>query len=208
MVFFIFYVIGVSGCLIFINYFFRQPSRVIPGNKNLFVSPANGKVIAIRPFDTQFYTEPKYDTSGAVEIWTKEVGASGTVISIALSITDVHYQRAPIDSLVISNTYTPGRFENAMNYSKDNYAKAQNEHTEILLLAAGGKFKYKIVQIAGFIARKIETYVNSGDAVAQGDVIGLIKFGSQVTVVLPAGIEVLVKEDDVLVDGETILAFV
>jgi phosphatidylserine decarboxylase len=41
--------------------------------------------------------------------------------------------------------------------------------------------------------------------VKQGDVIGLIKLGSQVTVLLPHDVTVLVKNGDVTVDGETIL---
>ena len=32
-------------------YFLRSPQRAIPNNDELFVSPANGKIIAIIPFD-------------------------------------------------------------------------------------------------------------------------------------------------------------
>jgi phosphatidylserine decarboxylase len=65
--------------------------------------------------------------------------------------------------------------------------------------------KYKVIQIAGFLARRIVDMTVPNQVVKQGDVIGLIKLGSQVTVLLPHDVTVLVKNGDVTVDGETIL---
>jgi len=66
--------------------------------------------------------------------------------------------------------------------------------------------KYKVVQIAGFLARRIEDYLQPNQSLHQGDVIGLIKFGSQITVVLPHTAKVLAKKNEVVVDGESVLA--
>jgi phosphatidylserine decarboxylase len=39
----------------------------------------------------------------------------------------------------------------------------------------------------------------------QGDILGVIKMGSQVVIVLPKQINVVVKAGDRLIDGETII---
>ncbi|HLP20330.1 MAG TPA: phosphatidylserine decarboxylase, partial [Chitinophagales bacterium] len=75
---------------------------------------------------------------------------------------------------------------------------------EFLMETTTGK-KYKVVQIAGFVARRIVDYTANEQEVKQGDVIGLIKFGSQVSVLLPHDVAVDVKVGDVTIDGESIL---
>lgn len=205
-IFFIFALFGTTGVLLFDRFFLRMPGRSIPNNSGLFVSPANGKVASVKPFNNEkYFIEPKYDDIGAVRIWTDKVGPSGTVISITLNLTNVHYQRAPVDSTVLEKQYTPGSFLNAL--SDANKAQQYNENNSILFVADAG-YKYKIVQIAGLLARKIEDYVETSQPVKQGKVIGLIKLGSQVTIILPEDVKVIVKPGDELIDGETVIGTV
>ena len=184
-------------------WFLRQPNRNIPGNSQVFVSPANGKIVSIHKWNSQSLVVTK-EEFGAINVWTKDVDTAGTIISIQMDVTNVHYQRAPIAGKVVNETYTHGSFHNAVQMSNEYGIRFENEHNEYLMETPTGK-KYKVIQIAGFLARRIVDYTKPGQAVKQGDVIGLIKLGSQVTVLLPHDVEVLVKSGDVTIDGETIL---
>ena len=63
-----------------------------------------------------------------------------------------------------------------------------------------------VVQIAGLVARRIVPFVQEGHAVAAGDRIGMIRFGSRLDVYLPEGTKALVAEGQTAIAGETILA--
>ena len=184
-------------------WFLRQPDRNIPGNDHVFVSPANGKIVSIHTWNSQSLVVTK-EEFGAINVWTKDVDSAGTIISIQMDVTNVHYQRAPVAGKIISETYTHGSFHNAVQMSNEYGIRFENEHNEFLMETPSGK-KYKVIQIAGFLARRIVDMTKPGQVVKQGDVIGLIKLGSQVTVLLPHDVQVLVKNGDVTVDGETIL---
>ena len=213
----LFALIGLALSFLYTNfYFLRLPARTIPNDNSLLVSPANGKVVAVRKFDltaapdpSEYITEQKDSPltfPGAVRILASDVAPTGYIISIALNLSNVHYQRAPAQSIVINKIYTPGSFNNALKMDGENFFRYENEHNEILLSDNAGGFKYKVVQIAGYLARRIEDYVTIGQQVEQGDVIGLINFGSQVTVLVPSSVNILVKEGDILIDGETPIA--
>lgn len=185
-------------------WFLRQPARNIPHNNNLYVSPANGEIVSIKKWNTETLQETK-GSLGVINVWTKDVDTAGTIISIQMDPMNVHYQRAPMAGKVISKNYATGSFNNAVVMSNEYGIRFENEHNEFLLENTSGK-KYKIIQIAGFLARRIVDYTKAEQAIEQGDVIGLIKFGSQVTVILPHDAEVTAKVGDVTIDGETILA--
>jgi phosphatidylserine decarboxylase len=185
-------------------WFLRQPVRNCPANDHVFVSPANGKIVSIHKWNSQSLVVTK-EEYGAINVWTKDVDTAGTIISIQMDVTNVHYQRAPVAGKVIAETYTHGSFHNAVQMSNEYGIRFENEHNEFLMETAGGK-RYKVIQIAGFLARRIVDYTKPGQVVKQGDVIGLIKLGSQVTVLLPHDVEVVAKNGDVTIDGETILA--
>ena len=185
-------------------WFLRQPERNIPGNENVFVSPANGKVVSVREWNEAVLQECKGDL-GVINVWTKDVDTAGTIISIQMNPMNVHYQRAPTGGKVISKQYSEGLFNNAVTMCNDYGIRFENEHNEILMQTTSGK-NYKVIQIAGFLARRIEDYVAPEQTLKQGEVIGLIKLGSQVTVILPRGIRPTVKVGDKTIDGETVIA--
>lgn len=167
----------------FCAWFFRSPERSIPAEPGVLVSPADGKVIAVVPFE---------------DPWL----GKGTEIRIFLSVFNVHVQRSPFttEALVEGTRYFAGKFL-AASVPK---ASLENEQHWFRLSSLGRKVVVK--QIAGLIARRILPWARPGDALKGGQLIGLIQFGSQVDLGVEAGAEVLAKVGDVVVGGETVLA--
>ena len=77
----------------------------------------------------------------------------------------------------------------------------ENERNEIIIK---GKITCKVIQIAGYLARRIECFVKQGDTVNAGDIIGLINLGSQTALIVPK-IKLTVKEGDIVQVGETVI---
>jgi phosphatidylserine decarboxylase len=62
-----------------------------------------------------------------------------------------------------------------------------------------------VVQIAGFLARRISSTVNMGERLKRGDRIGMIKLGSKVDLYLPDGVNPVVKVGDKVKAGISII---
>lgn len=186
-------------------WFLRLPERTFDSKENVLVSPANGLVASVSAYNDSFIevTKAKY---GVINVWTKDVDTAGTIISIVMNVTNVHYQRAPLTSKIISHRYTEGKFNNAVANDNPFGIRFENEHNEILFENAEGK-RVKIIQIAGLVARRIVDFVKPEQQVKKGDVVGLIKLGSQVTVILPKGVKPLVKPGQTILDGEPLAEF-
>ena len=184
-------------------WFLRQPERHIPHDNHLFISPANGVVVSVTHWDNAYLaiTKEKY---GLINVWAADVDTAGTMVSIQMDPTHVHYQRSPLDCRVLAHKHSTGNFNNALQSDNPYGIRFENEHNEILIQGADSS-KYKIVQIAGFVARRIEDYVKPGQAEKQGEIIGLIKLGSQVTVILPHNVKVSAKVGETVIDGESVL---
>ena len=170
----------------FLVYFFRDPERSIPQAERLVVAPADGRVVAIKPFPD----------------WKGPFGEPLTRVSIFLSVLDVHVNRAPLTSVVNAVTYTPGRFLVAW----DERASTANEQTLIHFASPDGDVWVK--QIAGILARRIVCRVRQGQKVRAGDRIGLIRFGSRVDVILPATVELKVRRGHPVKGGSTVLGVI
>ena len=164
----------------FMAYFFRDPRRAVPSESGLVVSPADGKVTRIEKL-----------SGGGAE--------SPTVVSIFLSPFDVHINRAPIAGEVVDVTYTKGRFIAAT--SDD--ASLVNEQNALTI--KGERMTVVCKQIAGVLARRIVCWKRPGDNLELGERFGLIKFGSRTDLVLPHGVEVLVKVGERVSGGVTII---
>src|SRR5579863_6486538 len=82
-------------------WFLRQPERKIPHNDKVFVSPANGKIVSVKKWNSESLIVTK-EQFGAINVWTKDVDTAGTIVSIQMDVTNVHYQRAPVSGKVIS----------------------------------------------------------------------------------------------------------
>lgn len=160
----------------FCLYFFRDPEREIPQGP-VAVSPADGKVVAVRP-----------------------EGPSQRRVSIFLNIFDVHVNRTPIAGTITEVQYHKGRFLVA---SKEQ-ASIQNEQNTVVVEDNGTRVVFK--QIAGLIARRIVFNKKPGDRVATGERVGLIKFGSRVDVMFGPEWDILVREGMRVAAGSSILA--
>jgi phosphatidylserine decarboxylase len=167
---------------LFMLYFFRDPERRVPEGENIFVSPADGKVILIR----NLYEE-KFLKSDAVEV------------SIFMSPLDVHVNRAPSDGIVESVVHTPGKFLSAFKPE----ASLQNENIAMVLKAKHGRILVR--QVAGFLARRAVCRVKPGDSLRKGERYGIIKFSSRLDSYLPGDAQIRVKLGDRVKAGETVI---
>jgi len=177
-------------------YFLRDPARTIAEGDNI-VSPADGKVIAIHRVHTDMINIPK-GMLGRVELLAKDVKKAGYLISIFMSPFDVHVQRAPINGRVGKIQYEKGSYYNASTVKA-----LSNEKNEILIDDIDS---VKVIQIAGFVARRIECWVKEGDHLVKGDKIGRINLGSQVSIIIPRNTRIKVREGDRVTAGETVIA--
>src|SRR5688572_27622277 len=175
---------------LFCLYFFRDPPRVTPQGEGIVVSPADGKVVAIKP-----------DVPLPAEIAGGDTSTRYTQISIFLSVFDVHVNRIPIGGIIRKKAYMPGKFVNAAL----DKASVDNERAALLIGLSDGR-RIGLVQIAGLVARRIITDVKEGDSVESGAKYGIIRFGSRADVYLPAGVTPLVCVGQRAVGGETRLA--
>ena len=73
-------------------------------------------------------------------------------------------------------------------------------------LGADEGFEITFKQIAGLLARRIVFRCNEGQTVERGQRVGLIKFGSRVDVVIPAGAVLQVKVGERVKGGSSVLA--
>lgn len=168
----------------FFFYFFRDPNRKIPDDKNALISPADGRVVAVKNIGTHAYLN-----SPAVQI------------SIFLSPLDVHINRIPASGTIEFVNYRKGKFLMAFN----DLASEQNEQTEIgLVTDAGQKIVFK--QIAGWLARRIVCRLERGQKVSAGEKFGMIKFGSRTDLIIPADFQIETQPGRHVTGGETILA--
>jgi phosphatidylserine decarboxylase len=171
------------GLLLLMFYFFRDPQRTPPCNKDVFIAPADGKVIF-----ADEVIEDKY-----LKTRTKK-------ISIFMSVFDVHVNRAPCDGKVTMVHYNKGRFFSAY---KDK-ASLQNENIEMIMEGDFGKILVR--QVAGLVARRVVCRAQTGQILACGERFGIIKFSSRVDLYLPQTCSLIAKAGNKVRAGETIIA--
>ncbi len=171
--------------LLFMFYFFRDPERITPENKNIFYSPADGKIIFIKETE-----ENELLNGRAIEV------------SVFMSPFDVHVNRAPCDGTVKAVQHYPGKFLAAFKQE----SSLSNEHITMLLETERGKIVVR--QVAGFLARRAVCRVKPGDLLKQGQRYGIIKFSSRVDIFLPLTTRIKVKLNDKVKAGETVLGII
>ncbi|HEY7893493.1 MAG TPA: phosphatidylserine decarboxylase family protein [Gemmatimonadaceae bacterium] len=168
---------------IWIAYFFRDPERMGPRGDRLVIAPADGRVVMITPVE-----EPDFVQGRAIRI------------SIFMNIFNVHVNRYPVNGTVTYEHYNPGKFLNAAA------EKASLENEQMSVGIAGSSHKVLVRQIAGLIARRIVTYAKSGAVAAQGERMGIIRFGSRVDVFVPPDATIRTRVGERPVAGVTVLA--
>ncbi|MCF8086223.1 MAG: phosphatidylserine decarboxylase family protein [Desulfohalobiaceae bacterium] len=169
--------------MLFCLQFFRDPDRVVPDEPGAAVAPADGRVVrvdrAIDPAD----------------------GQEKDRVAIFMHVFNVHVNRAPVGAEVAAQRYSPGRFHAA---SRDK-ASRDNEHNVICLTDALGS-NWTVVQIAGWVARRILSWVETGGSLQRGQRLGMIQFSSRVDLYLPRSYEIVVSRRQKVVAGQTVVA--
>ena len=175
-VFLIVSIIETFFCL----YFFRDPKRDVVSSDKKIISPADGKVVRI--------INTSDDQIGEV-----------CIVSIFLSVFNVHRQWVPINSKVLDCQYNKGTFLGAF------FDKASDKNEQHITYFETHFGNYKVKQIAGFIARRIINYMSPLQKVSSGDNLGFIRFGSRVDVILPESCTINVSVGDKVSGCRTIL---
>ena len=183
--------------MLFLLNFYRDPKRTIPKGNNI-VSPADGRVISI--LKTGKDVKIGKGLLGNIKILTKDIGNECYVVSIFMSPIDVHINRAPIEGIIKSVKHTKGKFFRAYNFEKS----LENEKNEIIIKK--DRMKVKVIQIAGFLARRIKCYVKKNQKVNKGQKIGMIALSSQTTIIVPTGVDLKAKINQHVKAGSTIIA--
>jgi phosphatidylserine decarboxylase len=170
---------------LFMLYFFRDPERATPAGSDLFIAPADGRVVQIR------------------EIVEDELADEKMIeVSIFMNAFDVHVNRLPCDGTVKEVKHYPGRCMAA--WSEE--ASKANEHITMLLDTAFGKIVVR--QVAGLLARRTVCRVKPGETLKKGDRFGIIKFSSRVDLFMPLGTDIKVKLRDKVKAGESIIGVI
>ncbi len=173
-------VVIVVFIISFLIFFYRKPINIIRvNNENEVYAPAYGKIMDII-----------YNSDNTL------------TIPIFLSIFDIHRQNFPISGKIIDVQYDHnGKFELAYKINKSN----TNEKVIHSIVNKNGTFK--IIQIAGFLARRIKYYNNPNTVIQSGEELGLILFGSRVDIIIPNAdkFSLFVKKNDHTYGSNTLL---
>lgn len=163
-------------------YFFRNPHRTALPDDSVLYSPADGTVMDVSEFfDEEFLNAP------------------AKKVTIFLSVFNVHVNRSPAAGEIKFQRYTVGEYLPAFN------KKAAFENERFAIGIENEKMKMLVIQVAGLLARRIDNWVTLGSHLEQGEVYGMIKFGSCTELVVPQAVEILCKKGDKVKGGITIL---
>lgn len=168
----------------FVAAFFREPRRVQIHDDELIFSPCDGRIVV-----TEVVHEKEH------------VDCEMMQISIFMSVTNVHMNWLPVGGKVEYTKHHHGRFLVAWHPK----SSTENERATTVVRLKDGR-KVLMRQIAGFVARRIVTYVKPNTQVEQNSVLGFIKFGSRVDVLIPKDSELFVEIGDPVIGSQTPIA--
>lgn len=157
--------------------FFRDPHRSPPGEPGAVLAPADGRVVEAASTED-----------------------AGGVVRIFLSPLDVHINRSPVDGRIAGVRHRKGRFLAA--YKAD--ASEVNEQNALEIETEAGE-RFRVVQIAGVLARRIVCWSKEGDSLRAGERFGLIQFGSRTDLYFPRGYDITAEPGQRVRGGETIV---
>jgi len=164
--------------------FFRNPTRRFAGDAEIILSPGDGVITRVDVIE---------DAELGPGRWQRVV--------TFLSVFNVHVQRTPATGEVIVSRYAAGKKVAAF---REDAGDVNEKHLTVFRRADGDLVGVR--QIAGLLARRVVCYLKEGDRVERGQLMGVIKFGSRVDVLVPESYKVLVQKGDRVRDGLTPLA--
>lgn len=170
--------------LIVIN-FFRCPIRIFDGDtEGLVLAPADGKIVVVEEVDENEYFHDRR-----------------LMISIFMSLFNVHANWIPVDGTIKMVRHHNGRFSAAWLPK----ASLDNERSTIVIEAEDGT-EILVRQVAGAMARRIVTYPSEGEECYIDEHMGFIKFGSRVDVYLPLTAKPMVEVGQRTTGNNTVIA--
>lgn len=184
VVFYTLLAVSLVAYAIMVN-FFRCPIRYFQGETDgKVVAPADGKVVVCEEVDENEYFRDRRK-----------------MVSIFMSLTNVHANWFPVDGVVKKVEHENGNFHKAW------LPKASMENERSTIVIETEQYGEILVrQIAGAVARRIVTYAHAGEDCYIDEHLGFIKFGSRVDVYLPLDAEVLVSIGQPTVGNGTVIA--
>ncbi len=172
------------GFLFIFNFFFlRDPERRTPEGDSIIISPADGTIIKITEVDEPIYLKGK-----------------SQLISVFMSVLNVHVNRIPINGIVDYIDYKKGRYLAAF------HDKATDINEQSMIGIQGNKGKIYVKQIAGLLARRIVYHLKLNESVRAGERFGLIRYGSRLDIYVPPDAKIKVQLKQKVKSGVTILA--
>ena len=173
-----------AALLVFVTYFFRNPTRIIEvEDPNFLIAPADGRIVVVEPtMENEYFHEKRLQ------------------VSIFMSPFNVHANWYPIEGTVLVSEHQKGSHKGAWLPK----SSTENERS-LVVIETPNKVQIAVRQIAGAMARRIVTYAQVGEECYIDEHMGFIKFGSRVDVYLPLGTEPCVKLGQKTTGNETII---
>jgi len=197
------FIIPVFSFIIIQIRFWRTPNRNLEALSDEIVSPADGNIIYINKIgvNDNFVSIKKGKISDLKEITrTDLLNKPCWQIGINMTPFDAHKNCSPIDGQIVLSKHVTGVFHSL----KDFLSMTENErHTFVI---KNEKLVIGVVLIASKRVRRIDSYVKNGQFVNKGEWIGMIRFGSQVDVILPENCNVKVEVGQQVYAIKTIIA--
>ena len=163
--------------------FFRDPERFPARTEGVVISGADGKVTDIS--EVEMPGNP---------------GVKCHRVSVFMSPLNVHVNRAPVGGEVTRVEHTAGEFRAAFR----DEASEHNERNLMVFQDASGR-RYGMMQVAGYLARRIICKLRVHDRIELAQRIGLIMFGSRVDHFIPLEYRVTVALGAWVRAGESVL---
>lgn len=197
--------IAVISSVALLAWFFRDTDRLPPEQENIIIAPADGTIKYVKPIEEGSIP---LSVKGKEQVPLSPVlldilpRKQGYLIGISMTFLDVHVTRAPIEGTVTHSEHINGSF---LSLKKPD-APFRNER--VIQVIRNGRLSVALIHIASRLVRRIEPYIKKDDQLRLGQRIGIIKFGSQVDVVLPAeeNLRIEVSVGDRVFAGVTIVA--
>ncbi len=174
-------IVLVAG--VFATWFFRDPERVAPDRDGIVISGADGRVVDVSEGAAPHAPQSRYRR-----------------VSVFMSPLNVHVNRAPVEGEVTAIKHTAGEFHAAFS----DYASEHNERNLMVFTDKQGR-SHSMVQIAGYLARRIICRMHPHEPVLQGQRVGIIMFGSRVDHFLPPEYRVTVRVGQHVKAGESVI---
>ena len=173
-----------AALLVFVTYFFRNPTRIIEvEDPNFLIAPADGRIVVVEPtMENEYFHEKRLQ------------------VSIFMSPFNVHANWYPIEGTVLVSEHQKGSHKGAWLPK----SSTENERS-LVVIETPNKVQIAVRQIAGAMARRIVTYAKAGKQSHRNEHLGFIKFGSRVDMYLPLDTDIFVVVGEHVKGNETII---